>query len=41
MSLQELDRLLAPLDSAEAETRSAAAKTIGELGPNAVVAIAS
>jgi hypothetical protein len=39
MPLEELERLLAPLGSADAEARKAAAKSTSELGPESVPAI--
>jgi len=40
MPSEELDRVLTPLGSADVEARKAAAKSVGELGPEAVPAIA-
>ncbi len=40
LSLEELERMLAPLTGDDAEARKAAAKTVGELGADAVPAIA-
>jgi tetratricopeptide (TPR) repeat protein len=39
MSVEELDRMLAPLSGDDAEARKSAAKTVGELGQDAVPAI--
>ena len=39
MSSEELEKLLAPLSADDAEARRAAAKTVGELGQDAVVSI--
>jgi hypothetical protein len=39
MSVEELDRMLAPLTGDDAEARKKAAKSVGELGPDATLAI--